>query len=121
MHQPAALTGGDLADPIHPSAPFAPGTLIGGATGLLHLALPRPATTWISSPGADTAHCTSGGGPHVLQITPRAGAPLASPSPDASWGLHLLDVKLGNLLTIVRRETRAYDAPAGRQAPQTRS
>ncbi len=138
---PAALSGGDLTDPldpldpidpVDPSAPFAPGTLIGGATGLLHLTLPRPATTWISSPGAYTAHCTSGSGPHVLRITlhaparRRAGAPLASlasPTPDANRELHLLDANtaLGNLLTTVRRETRAYETTAGRQAPQTRS
>jgi hypothetical protein len=34
------------------------------------------------------------------------------PSPDPTWGLHLLDanVELGNLLTVVRDEAKQYKA-----------
>jgi hypothetical protein len=46
----------------------------------------------------------------VLQISPRRGAQVATPSPDPTWGLHLVDanVALGNLLTIVRNEATAF-------------
>ncbi|MGI8715164.1 MAG: DUF3089 domain-containing protein [Solirubrobacteraceae bacterium] len=113
---PAALTGkSDLADPILPAAPFAPHTLIGVGISLLHFTQPMPTTTWVSEPGAYTARCTSGAGAHVLEVTPRDGAqtPMASPNP--SWGLHLLDgnLMLGNLVSIVRRESQAYAASAG--------
>jgi hypothetical protein len=126
---PARLSGtGDLIGPIYASAPFAPGTLIAAALSLMHLPLPSVATTWISAPDSYAARCTTGPGAHVLLVTPRLGAPLPTPSPDPGWGLHLLDasIAMGNLLAIVRRETRAYAAaPAaaagGRIALHTRS
>lgn len=115
---PAALaTGsstraGSAADvhPIFPSAPFAPGTLIAAGISLLHLAQPHPPTVWFSEPGAYRAHCSGAGGAHVLQITPLAGAQTPTPSPDPTWGLHLLDanVALGDLLTVVRRQAATY-------------
>lgn len=104
---PAALTDrSDLADPIFPSQPFAPNTLTGAANAQLRLTIPRPPTTWVQEPGAYTAHCTSGSGPHVLEVTPRDGAQSPTASPNPSWGLHLLDANLvlGNLLEIVRAE-----------------
>ena len=108
---PARLAGdGTTVDPIFPSAPFAPGTLIAAGIGLLKLTQPHPPTVWSSEPGAYSAHCSDSGGADVLQIAPRGGAQTPSPSPDATWGLHLLDanVALGNLLTVVRREAAAY-------------
>ncbi|MGH2873722.1 MAG: DUF3089 domain-containing protein [Solirubrobacteraceae bacterium] len=112
---PGALGGGPaVLDPIFPSAPFAPGTLIAAAIGLLHVTQPSVATEWVSEPGAYAARCSSVGGASVLQITPRGGAQLPTPSPDAAWGLHLLDaqIALGNLLADVRSEAAAYAARA---------
>ena len=108
---PASLAGGaGTVDPILPSAPFAPGTLIAAGIGLLRLTQPHPATVWSSEPGAYRARCSDAGGADVLQITPLAGAQTATPSPDPTWGLHLLDanIALGNLLSVVRREAAAY-------------
>jgi hypothetical protein len=105
---PAALTNrSDLADPIFPSQPFATNTLIGAANAGLRLTVPQPPTTWVQEPGAYTAQCTSGSGPHVLELTPRDGAQSPTASPDPSWGLHLLDANLllGNLIEIVRAES----------------
>ena len=101
---------GTRVDTVLPSAPFAPGTLLGGAISLMHLAQPRPPTVWSSLPGAFSARCSSSGGAHLLQVRPLDGAPTPAPSPDASWGLHLLDanIELGNLVAIVRREDRAW-------------
>ena len=72
---PAALQRhGTRVDPIFPSAPFAPGTLIAAAIARLGITQPRPATVWSSMPGSYRAHCSSAAGAHVLQITAQGGA-----------------------------------------------
>ena len=108
---PAALGGGAAKiDPIFPAQPFAPGTLIAAGISLLKLTQPTPSTVWSSEPGAYRAQCVSSGGAHVLEISPLGGAQVATPSPDPTWGLHLVDanVELGNLLTVVKREAAAF-------------
>jgi Protein of unknown function (DUF3089) len=108
---PAALAGGAAKiDPVFPSAPFAPGTLIAAGNALLKLTRPMPKTVWVSEPGAYRAQCSSAGGANVLQISPLGGAQVATPSPDPTWGLHLVDgnVELGNLVTVVKDEAAAF-------------
>ncbi len=108
---PAALAGGSgLLDPIFPSAPFAPGTLIADGIAGLGLTQPTPSTVWGTEPGAYSATCSSAGGANVLEISPRNGAQTPTPSPDPSWGLHLVDanVALGNLIAIVHSESAAF-------------
>ena len=121
---PAALGGGAAkVDPVFPSAPFAPGTVIAGGIALLKITQPAAATTWTSEPGAYRAQCSSAGGANVLQITALDGAQTATPSPDPTWGLHLLDanIELGNLVSVVRSETAAYAArPSAPLAPTSR-
>jgi hypothetical protein len=110
---PAALGGGSgLLDPIAPSKPFAPGS-IAAASALLGLKLPSAKSVWLTFPRAYSARCSTAGGASVLRISPRGGAPVFHPSPNAMWGLHLLDanVGLGNLLGIVRSEISAFAAP----------
>jgi hypothetical protein len=108
---PARLAGGSgIVDPVFPSAPFAPGTTIALAIGLLGVQLPTAPTTFVTVPRAYRAHCSSAGGADVLQITPRGGAPVFQHSPDANWGLHLVDanIALGNLIDLVRTQATAY-------------
>jgi hypothetical protein len=109
---PAALRGRhpQPLDSILPSAPFAPGTLIAAGIQLLGITQPHPATVWSSLPGAYSARCSGAGGAHVLQITPRDGAQRPTPSPDPTWGLHLLDanVELGNLVSVVNAQTQNW-------------
>jgi hypothetical protein len=110
---PAALAGGAAKiDPIFPTQPFAPGTLIGAGIALLKVTQPKAATEWVSEPNAYRAACSSADGANVLQITPLDGAQTPTPSPTPQWGLHLLDaqVELGNLLGVVRSEATAYAA-----------
>jgi hypothetical protein len=109
---PAALGGGSgLLDPIAPSAPFAPGTLIAIGNALLHVMFPQPPTVWWTSPGSYSARCQTINGATVLEIKPLHGAPKPTPAPDPTWGLHLLDanIALGNLVRIVAREARAFE------------
>ena len=108
---PAALGGGSarLAS-IYPSAPFAPGTTIAAAISILGVEQPSPATTWAELRGAYTGRCSSAGGASVLLTAARAGAPVFTPSPDPTWGLHLTDanIALGDLVDLVRDQAAVY-------------
>jgi hypothetical protein len=108
---PAALSGGaGLLDPIYPTQPFAPGSSIAAGISLLGLPKMTATTPWVSAPGAYQARCSSAGGADVLEISPRAGAPTLRPSPNPTWGLHLVDgnIALGNLITVVHSQAAAY-------------
>ena len=108
---PAALGGGSAkVDPILPSAPFAPGSLIAAGIAALKFTQPTPPTVWAGLPGSYRARCSSASGAHVLAISPLGGAQVPAPSPDANWGLHLVDanIELGDLLSVVRREAAAF-------------
>jgi hypothetical protein len=109
---PAALGGGSgTLDPIFPSQPFAPGTLLSVGIKLLGYPMPKNVgTPWIAVPGSYTASCSSEAGANVLRIAPRDGAPALRASPDPTWGLHLVDgnIALGNLVGLVRSQARAW-------------
>ncbi len=108
---PAALRGGSAKlDSIFPSEPFAPGTIIGGATLAVGAPTPDVNTPWYELKGGYRGGCSSAGGAHVLQISALAGAPTLNPVPDPTWGLHLVDanVALGNLVRVVGKQQGAY-------------
>ena len=108
---PAALAGGRAAlDPIFPSQPFDPGSTLSAGIALLGLTQPTPKTVWSEEPSSYSGRCSTAGGASVLEITALHGAQVAHPSPDATWGLHLLDanIALGNLISIVHTETVAF-------------
>jgi hypothetical protein len=106
---PAALRGGRGK-----LRPYVRSDTFPGTFGLLIRAfageLPAVTTPWIAEPAAYSARCSSAGGADVLRVTPAAGAPVLTPVPDATWGLHLGDVNLplGNLTALVRRQSAAY-------------
>ena len=108
---PATLLGSsNRITPVYPSAPFAPGTTIGIATELVGSLRPAASTPWVSIPRSYGARCSSAGGADVLQITPFGGAPALRPTPDATWGTHLVDanIALGDLDAIVRLQAAEY-------------
>jgi hypothetical protein len=108
---PAALGGGSgLLDTISPSAPFDPKSALAAGIKLLGITFPMPPTVWWGAPGAYSAKCETLNGATVLEITPRNGAPTPKPSPDATWGLHLLDanIALGNLIGFVKDQAAAF-------------
>ncbi len=108
---PAALRGGSAPlTSVFPTQPFAPGTTIGLATGLVGVPQPSGATTpWFQAQGY-VGGCSADNSAHVLQITPTGGAPALHAIPDASWGLHLVDanIALGNLTDDVAVEAKAW-------------
>ncbi len=108
---PANLRGGSgTLTPISPSAPFAPGSIIALGLGVLNYKTPTPSTVYWTSPNSYTARCANSNGAHVLEITARNGAQTPTPAPTPEWGLHLLDanVALGNLVSIVHSESKAF-------------
>jgi hypothetical protein len=108
---PASLGGGaGVLDSVAPSAPFAPHSTLAAGIKLLNINFPQPPTVYWAANGAYSAKCVESGGAHVLMIKARRGAPTPTPSPNAQWGLHLLDanIALGNLIGIVRAESRAF-------------
>jgi hypothetical protein len=108
---PAALSGGSgTLDSIIPSAPFYPKSTLAAGISLLGLTIPTPDTTWVHYANAFTGRCSSANGGHVLQITAAPNGQTPKPSPDATWGLHLVDANLGlgNLLAMVRAQAAAF-------------
>lgn len=108
---PASLRRGTgTIDSIYPTEPFAPGTIISAVIGLLG-APPITATTpWVEFQGAYRATCSPADGANVLQVTPRGSSPQLNPSPDATWGLHLVDanIALGDLVDLVDAQANRW-------------
>jgi hypothetical protein len=110
---PAALGGGSAPlNAVFPTEPFAPGTTIGLATGLVGMPTPTGATTPWFQALAYTGACDSSNDADVLQISPIDGAPTLHAVPDAAWGLHLVDanIALGNLTDETVREAQAWES-----------
>jgi Protein of unknown function (DUF3089) len=110
---PAALGGGSgLLDPIFPSQPFDPQSVLSIGIKLLGVTQPTPPTVWSTEPGAYSASCSSANDANVLEIGAVGGAKTPTPSPTPAWGLHLVDanVALGNLIAIVKSEAAAFVA-----------
>ncbi len=108
---PAALRGGrGTLDSIIPSAPFYPKSTLAAGITLLGLTIPTPHTRWVHYANAFTARCSSANNAHVLQITAAPNGQTPKPSPDVTWGLHLVDANLalGNLLNLVRTQAAAF-------------
>ena len=97
-------------DSLVPSKPFALGTLLAAGIGALHLDYPKASTPWLESKGAFSGRCVTEAGASFLKITSNEGTPVPDPSPDATWGLHLLDgnVAQGDLVKLVASEAKAY-------------
>jgi hypothetical protein len=110
---PAALGGGSA--PLH--AYLSTGTHAWLASGA------KIETPFVSVPGLLTAKCVANEKGSYLEITvngdatdPRAddipGDVMAAGKPNASWGLHLIDVHaaMGDLVALVGRQAKAYTA-----------
>jgi hypothetical protein len=87
-----------------------PGT-IGLAIALLGRVLPTGlATLWVEQRDLFSATCTSSNGANVLMVSSLTSQKPLSPSPDATWGLHLADMNIafGNLLALAKSEGKAW-------------
>jgi hypothetical protein len=107
---PAALDGGSgPLETLARSEPF-PGTLGVGITIMYGGPQPTAATPWLTPQDHYRGKCVYANGATSLMLSPIDGAKTLNPSPDATWGLHLLDanVGLGNLVDIVREQGKQY-------------
>jgi DUF3089 family protein len=122
---PAALGGG--SGELHAYLSAGGRSIVGSA------AEPRPWVTgktidtpWVSVPGLLTAQCVSNEKGSYLEVTvhgnpddPRTddivGDVMTNGQPNASWGLHLVDVNLaiGNLVDIVGAQAKAFASKKG--------
>jgi hypothetical protein len=106
---PTALAGGTgTLQPYASTGPF-PGTL-GVGIRLFAGDLPAVPTPWLRPPGRYTARCSTAGGASFLKVASLDGARVPVPIPDPTWGYHLGDVNLalGNLTALARRQSAAY-------------
>jgi pimeloyl-ACP methyl ester carboxylesterase len=82
--------------------------LLGAVTG----DPPAAPTAWAALPGRYTARCRNEGGASWLHVTPVPGDSrhTVSQTLGPAWGLHLYDMNLplGNLVELVRRQSVAY-------------
>lgn len=107
---PAGLAGGGRRlRTIARSEPF-PGTLGAGISIIYGGPAPTADTPWLVPADRYRGACVRTNGADVLMISPVAGAPVLNPSPTPAWGLHLLDVNvaLGDLIALVRKQGRRY-------------
>jgi Protein of unknown function (DUF3089) len=112
---PTALSGTDgRLESLQPTEPFAPGVIAALLVRLYGGPPPTAATPWLQPRDHYTARCERSGGAHVLMIAPVGDARKLTPSPDATWGVHLVDLNLplGNLTTLVDSQSRAWLAGA---------
>jgi hypothetical protein len=103
---PASPSGG-----MAPLTPYFPNSPASAGLGSNGVAAPKVSTPWITEPGLYTAQCQYQG---WLQVSAPAQAgdqrPVVKQAVGPTWGLHLVDVNiaLGNLVTLVGSEARAY-------------
>jgi hypothetical protein len=108
-NNPASLRGGSgTLDGYIATAPF-PGTL-GTAVAFATGELPRISTPWLHQVRSYRARCERTGNVHVLRATPIGGARVIPSVPTPQWGWHLSDMNLpmGNLVRLVKSQSRAY-------------
>ena len=115
-NNPAALGGGPAPlRTIVRTEPY-PG-IIGALLVLMYGGAPPSAETpWVTPADRYTGECVEAEGANFLSVEPIGSARELNPSPDPSWGLHLADVNIavGDLVELVRRQKRAYVRAQGR-------
>lgn len=106
---PAALGGGDGPLRTYLRAAEFPGSLEQQFRTQLG-PLPSVPTPWISEPDDYRGSCADTDGVSRLQLTTAPAAPVLTPTPTPTWGLHLDDVPLalGSLTKLVGEQARAY-------------
>ena len=108
---PAALLGdGRSLRSLTPTEPFAPGVIAALLVRLYNGAPPSGDKPWLEPRDHYTARCVTANHAHVLMTAPVADARHLTPSPDDTWGLHLVDLNLplGNLVALVHRQAKAW-------------
>ncbi len=96
-----------ILKPILRTEPI-PGTVGAAILGLYELQPPVAPTPWVKPADRYRARCVRENDAHVLKATPIRDSRDLRPSPDETWGIHVLDVnialaKLDRILRVHRR------------------
>jgi len=93
-----------------PSKPFPPGFIGLAIAQTYGGAQPAAPTPWLRPADRYTGRCEKSNGANVLMVRPIGNARRLNPSPDDTWGLHIVDVniELGDLQRAVASQTRTY-------------
>lgn len=96
-----------------PSQMFAPGSIAAGILVVYGGVPPTAGTPWVQPADRYTGRCESINGAHVLKVAPVGDARHLNAFPDATWGLHLVDVNgaLGTLQDVVAAQRTVYLRP----------
>jgi hypothetical protein len=96
-----------------PSQMFAPGSIAAGILVVYGGLPPTAATPWVEPADRYTGRCERINGANVLKVAPVGDARHLNPFPDATWGLHLVDVNgaLGTLQDVVAAQKAVYLRP----------
>jgi pimeloyl-ACP methyl ester carboxylesterase len=107
---PAALSGSAELESLLPSEPFAPGVIAALLYKLYGGPPPTADTPWLQPSDHYTGRCETSNGANVLMLSPVGDARMLNPSPDDTWGVHLVDlnIALGNLVKIVGVESASW-------------
>ncbi len=99
-----------------PSRPFPPGFIALSITQAYGGPPPSAPTPWLRTADRYTGRCETSNGANVLMIRPIGNARRLNPSPDATWGLHIVDMNglFGDLQRAVTTQARAYLRAQGR-------
>jgi Protein of unknown function (DUF3089) len=121
---PALLLGtkGGIVDGITPEQPFAQGLLSAGIS-LLGVTVPKSSQPFAEIVNSYKVRCSSANNANVLEATAVGGAPTPHPSPDPTWGLHLLDVGLtwGTMVKVVAVQGQTWLAAQAKSHKTTRA
>ena len=117
-NNPASL-GANRQAPVEtllPSKPFPPGFIALSITQVYGGPSPTAPTPWLRPADRYTGRCETSNGANVLMIRPIGDAKRLNPSPDDTWGLHIVDMNalFGDLQRAVAGQTRAYLQKLGR-------
>ena len=111
---PATLSGNDEPFGVTvPTEPFAPGIIHFGILATSGGRQPTAPTTWVTERDRFQGGCRTIGAAHVLRYDPLEGSRRPGNFPDDTWGTHLIDMNLalGRLVTIVRKQVRHWTRP----------
>ena len=99
-----------------PSEPFPPGFIGLAIAQTYGGAQPTAPTPWLRPADRYKARCERSNGAHVLMARPIGNARRLNSSPDATWGLHVVDANfaLGDLQRAVARQAQTYLGSQGR-------
>ena len=93
-----------------PSEPYPPGVISALIVQTYGGPPPTADTPWLSPRERYMGECTSADGANYLDVQPIGAARQLNPSPDDTWGLHILDVNIayGELERILVLQAKAY-------------